>query len=198
VRGWGESGYMRIKWTVNGVGTSANYVVYGGTYPPTETPVSGNTATPVPTGTTPSTLTPTATLQPTTPGATATPVADVLGPGTYDDTDQHLNYSGQWYLYQGNGPANGTVHYSNASGNAVSFAFDGVRFSVGFTGHYSRGVMYVTIDNTTVTLFNEFRWQLKWQQVWNSPVFSAGVHQVTIQHFFGSQTDIDFIKITGP
>jgi len=49
--GWGESGYMQIKYGVSNVGDEANYVVYAGSGPqpsPTPGPTPTNTPTPTP------------------------------------------------------------------------------------------------------------------------------------------------------
>jgi len=46
---WGESGYMHIKYGVSSVGEEANYVVYGGSPPPTPAPTGVPTPTHTPT-----------------------------------------------------------------------------------------------------------------------------------------------------
>jgi hypothetical protein len=46
--GWGESGYMRIKWNTSNVGYAANYVVYNGGTNPSPTPGPSPTATTAP------------------------------------------------------------------------------------------------------------------------------------------------------
>ncbi|NPV86890.1 MAG: hypothetical protein HPY45_12875 [Anaerolineae bacterium] len=190
--GWGEGGYMRIKWGVNGVGKSASAIVFGGGGGvPSATPVATATRTPTASLTSTLTATPRVTV---TPQNTLTPPS-ALPPGTYDDTHTALNYNGQWYLHTGEGPANGTVHFSNNMGNSVSFIFQGSQFSVGFTGHPTRGVMIANIDGSYFTLFNQFSWTLKYQREWISPALSPGVHTVTIQHGLGLQADIDFIRV---
>jgi len=291
--GWGEGGYMRIKWGVNAVVRDANAVVFGGgggvpsptavntptaapTNIPSATPAAQATQTSAPAqptqtaapaqatqttapGQPTQTAAPAQATQTTAPGqptqtaapaqATQTPVPGQatqivppgqatqapapgqatqtfapgqatqtfapgqetqppapiqatqtvpppLQPGTYDDTDPHLIYSGEWYLFNGSGPANDTVHYSNAIGNGFSFTFQGSSFRIGFTGHPSRGVMLATIDGISIMLFNQFNWTLEWQREWVSPIISPGFHAVTIQHGMGLQADLDYITIS--
>jgi hypothetical protein len=318
--GWGEGGYMRIRWGVNAVGYAANYVVFGGYSPPapsnvtntptptrtttkappkktdtpfppnppapqnpTDTPVPGgrstdtpkppappnppgpggstntpgpgqatatitsgpgpgpapwvpgqNTSTTVPggpsstpapgqaTATNPSgpgpgpwvpgqntsttvpggpSSTPGPGLGPTNtdvPGGGLNPSGDnyVLPPGTHDNTSPSFYYDGFWYDHdQADGPINGSIHYSSTNQSAVSFAFEGSQFIIGYTAFPEGGVVLVTVDDEEVMLFNEFYWNLMWQQEWESPDFEQGTHVVTLKHILGPQINIDYVTI---
>ena len=84
--GWGEGGYMRIRWGVQAVGYGANYVEYAGgsnNNPPTNTPTKTGTATT--TGTTTATATTTTTGTVTTTGTTTT-TATITTTGTQTAT----------------------------------------------------------------------------------------------------------------
>lgn len=188
--GWGEGGYMRIKWGVNGIGHAANYVVAGGSVLPTVAPLVNTTPT--------FTATPTSTPTPAnnqTVVPNDTPVPAALDPGTYDDSNTGLVYTGNWYIFNGDGPMANTVHYSNSVGNGVSFAFNGSRFSVGYTSYMTRGIMVAWVDGNYAFFFNEFGPTLGWQNQWNSPDLGSGTHVVNLQHGLGLQTDVDFITI---
>jgi hypothetical protein len=61
-------------------------------------------------------------------------VVDVVGAGTYDDTDANWAYLGTWTSYAGTGPANNTNHYTNLPGSEAQLVFNGTQFDHGFFG----------------------------------------------------------------
>jgi hypothetical protein len=73
--GWGENGYMRIKWGCDQIGYAANFYKFRLT--PTPGPTPTPTPTPTPPGPTPTPTPPTPTPTPTPPGPTPTPVPGV-------------------------------------------------------------------------------------------------------------------------
>ena len=77
--GWGEGGYMRIRWGVNAVGNAANYVMYAGSGPSQPTP----TDTPKPASPTPSN---TSAPGKNTPTRTPTPSNTPVSPPTKTPT----------------------------------------------------------------------------------------------------------------
>jgi hypothetical protein len=231
---WGENGYMRIGWGVNGIGSYTNYVVYSGYSPgpsePTKTPTQTNTPnpneptdtpvpptstpvpggddedkTPTPTNTRPSgPAAPTHTSTPTegpsmTPTPTETPRPSFtppgLMPGILDDVDFQLSFSGNWLLFNGSGPINNTAHFSYQTGSSLTFEFTGTQFVIGYTAHPGKGVLLIRVDNQLVMVVNQYNETLLWGEQWESPVFAAGFHTVTIEHAKGEQVDIDYISI---
>ncbi|MBN2046806.1 MAG: protease inhibitor I42 family protein [Anaerolineaceae bacterium] len=220
--GWGEGGYMRIGWGVNGIGQYSSYVVYGGenvlpdetatpkpTNTPTKTPVpdgkDDKTATPTLTATTaPTDAAPTDTSVPTatkesqpddeTTEMTATPSS--FGPGFYDDNEGGMFlYKGDWFVYHGEEPWKKTTHFSNQTGNQFQFEFNGSQFSLGFTEDLDQGVIKVEIDHTLTYYLNQFDWGIEWQTLWQSPLLGTGPHQVTITHAGGNQVNFDYLVI---
>jgi len=94
--GWGESGTMRIRYGVNGVGDRATYIVFQGGGP---TPTPTRTPTPTPVGPTP-TRTPTPTPVGPTPTRTPTPTPGGIPawqPYTYYAVGALVTYGGSVY-----------------------------------------------------------------------------------------------------
>ena len=120
----------------------------------------------------------------------------VVSAGTYDDTDCNWVYSGTWTAWTGNGPANGTMHYTNTPGDYAELQFNGTRFILTFTKFPNRGSIGVYVDGTLVETINAFQSTLTWQATYTSPSFAAGNHTVRFVHAGGdAYIDVDTIAI---
>jgi Calcineurin-like phosphoesterase len=150
---------------------------------PTETPTATATLTETPTAT--PTETPTAT--PTQPLAT----------GLYDNGDGDIRYSPGWTFYNGAGPGNNTLHYTNVLNAAASFAFSGDGVVLYRTLASNRGDMEVCIDGNCQTISNH-----DIGVRWNSPVsftnLGSTTHTLTIRNLSTSYIDLDGVEILPP
>ena len=146
------------------------------------TPNSGTTVAP--------TLTGAANLPPSPTSASAPP----LNPGTYDDIDFRLIYTGNWSNQTNvSGAYQGTLHISTtltSPGNSVTFRFIGQDVRILYQSGASLGVARITLD-TTQTLLNQSASS-------NELVLTAatsGTHTVTITHLSGGAVNLDSVII---
>jgi len=145
-------------------------------------PTSGNTVVP--------TLTGSANITPSPTSASAPP----LNPGTYDDIDFRLIYSGNWSNQTNvSGAYQGTLHISTTlttPGNSVTFRFIGQDVRILYQSGASLGVARIMLD-TTQTLLNQ-------SATSNELVLTAatsGTHTVTITHLSGGAVNLDSVII---
>jgi hypothetical protein len=122
-----------------------------------------------------------------------------VGPGTYDDANAAWSYSGNWTAYNGGGPMNNTMHYTNAQNASASLLFSGTQFEVFFTQYPNRGNVEVWIDGTLRHTFSENGGTLVWQSSWTLPTpLTDGTHTVEFKNPNASTAtymDIDAITI---
>jgi hypothetical protein len=117
-----------------------------------------------------------------------------LSPGTYDDIDFRLVYTGNW-VNQTNvtGAYLNTLHISNTlttPGNSVTFRFIGQEVRVLYQSGASLGVMRITLDTTTS--------QLDQSDSSNELVLTAtqsGTHTVTLTHLSGGAVNLDSVIV---
>lgn len=131
------------------------------------------------------------------PNATLTPTSastPPLNPGTYDDIDFRLVYTGNW-VSQSNvsGAYQNTLHISNTlttPGNSVTFRFIGQEVRVLYQSGASLGVFRITLDTTTS--------QLDQSDTSNELVLTAsqaGTHTVTLTHLSGGSVNLDSVIV---
>ncbi len=121
-----------------------------------------------------------------------------VGAGSYDDTDSHIAYSGNWQLYSGVGPYNNTMHYSDATGESAALVFCGGGVTVLYAANTNGGVLNVSIDGAQVGTINEYAASLQWQQQWSSGSLSAGAHVLSLSHASGTRINVDAINVSPP
>ena len=117
-----------------------------------------------------------------------------LSPGTYDNIDFRLVYTGNW-VNQTNVPGAylNTLHISNTlttPGNSVTFRFIGQEVRVLYQSGASLGVMGITLDTTTS--------QLDQSDPSNELVLTAtqsGTHTVTLTHLSGGTVNLDSVIV---
>ena len=117
-----------------------------------------------------------------------------LSPGTYDDIDFRLVYTGNWVNQTNvNGAYLNTLHISNTlttPGNSVTFRFIGQEVRVLYQSGASLGVMGITLDTTTS--------QLDQSDSSNELVLTAtqsGTHTVTLTHLSGGTINLDSVIV---
>jgi len=118
--------------------------------------------------------------------------------GTYDDADAAWMYTNNWTAYNGSGPANNTMHYTNVQGATASITFTGTQFTVYFAQSVNRGSVEVWIDGIKQYTINQ-NGSLAWQSSWILPApLSNGTHTVQFKNPNASAAtyiDIDTIQI---
>ncbi|MHC1784243.1 MAG: putative glycoside hydrolase [Anaerolineaceae bacterium] len=156
-----------------------------------------STATPISSNTLPPTAGPSMTST-TLPGSISTAIMEALNEGTYDDTDPAIVYSGGWVQINYPGPYKNTLHSTMTSGSNVSLTFSGSSVSVLFTKYANRGNARISIDGMEMATMNAYSNAVEWQQRWDSPVLSSGIHTITVT-YIGSQPyfDVDAFIVNG-
>jgi murein DD-endopeptidase MepM/ murein hydrolase activator NlpD len=117
-------------------------------------------------------------------------------PGTYDDTDSNILYSAGWTTHTVSGPANNTLHVSNAIGNSASLTFSGTKASLIYSQNPGYGGMLVDINYVYVSSPANNAATPVFQQRWDSPSLPLGTYTVTFTHDSGAAVDIDAIIIS--
>ena len=121
-----------------------------------------------------------------------------LIPGIYDDMNNAWAYSGNWFTYNGPGPYNNTLHYSDTIGSFATLVFQGSQIILTHTGYPNRGQLLVYIDGNLEGALNEFNATLLWQKTTNGPSVAENTHILKLFHATGDFVDIDAIQIIGP
>lgn len=155
----------------------------------TSTPIS---LPPVPGSTT--AIAPTSTRQPT---LTSTSVgAPPLNAGTYDDTDSHLTYNGNW-ISQANvsGAQNGTLHVSQTLGNTITFRFIGDQLRIVYQAGPGLGVMAAAIDGVAITPPLNQSGSPSGSSEWVISGLTSVTHIVTLTHSSGGSINIDQVIV---
>jgi hypothetical protein len=107
-----------------------------------------------------------------------------LNPGTYDDVDSRLVYTG-WNATN----FGGTLHVSTVTGSTISFRFIGRQLRLIYQGGSTLGQMRITIDNVSETLDQSSGTE------WVSDPFTNSTHTVLITHTVGSSVNLDQVII---
>jgi hypothetical protein len=139
-------------------------------------------------------IAPTSTRQPT---LTSTSVgAPPLNAGTYDDTDSHLTYNGDW-ISQANvsGAQNGTLHVSQTLGNTITFRFIGDQLRIVFQSGAGLGVMAAAIDGVAITPPLNQSAAPPGSSEWVIPGLTNATHLVVVTHSSGGSINIDQVIV---
>lgn len=143
---------------------------------------------------------------PSLPGSTATFASPAtltptsrsgppLEPGTYDDTDSLLTYTGNWVSQTGQpGAEEGTLHVSSTLNNTLTFRFYGEQLRIVYQSGGSLGTMTVLIDGTPFPDLYQYG-SPSTRSEWAVAGLNASTHTVTITHSGGGSVNIDQIII---
>jgi hypothetical protein len=111
----------------------------------------------------------------------------------YDETDEILDYDGNWQNQTGVGNAyQGTLTVSERIGNDVTFSFVGQQIVVGYLGGPDLGSITISIDD------DEFLLDESTGNKWVSPQLSSDEHFVILFHEEGDLINLDYIEVVGP
>ena len=129
--------------------------------------------------------------------ATATPVASStapLNPGTYDDSDSHLRYEGDWIRQSGvNGAFQNSLHVSTTLGNTVSFRFIGQQVRLFFQSGTGLGTIEINLDGVQFDL-DQSNSDTAVSE-WSSPLLINGTHTAQITHLSGGSINLDQVIV---
>jgi hypothetical protein len=114
-----------------------------------------------------------------------------LNPGTYDDVDSHLIYTG-WNPTNVAGAYSNTLHVSFAPGSTITFRFIGRDLRLLYQGGSTLGQVRITIDTVSETLDQSSG------NEWVSDTFANGTHTVLITHTGGGSVNLDQVIIPEP
>jgi hypothetical protein len=149
-------------------------------------------------------------LTPMTPGATTrTPLSSAiasssptvtptsasappLNPGTYDDVDFRLIYSGNWSQTNVSGAYQGTLHVSYNLGNSVTFSFIGRQVRLIYQSGIGLGTVRIILDNKQPIDLNQ---QDTSTHEWESPSLVNETHTITITHLSGGSVNLDYVVV---
>ncbi|MBV6449908.1 MAG: hypothetical protein MHPDNHAH_00621 [Anaerolineales bacterium] len=110
----------------------------------------------------------------------------------YDDTDERLEYDGDWTGgIDIQGAFEGTLVTSATVTSDVIFTFEGQQIVIGYLGGSGLGALFISIDDS------EFHLNQSTGNPWLSPRFDAGEHFVILYHESGSSVNLDYIDILG-
>ena len=118
-----------------------------------------------------------------------------------DDDDPLIHYDLGWSTYQGAGPYDDSIHYSEMVGSRAQVTFSGSSVGLVYTKGSNRGVIKVEVDGVTLAYLNEhltgtmYDAETQFQQSWTYNTLDAGEHILTLTHTSGTLVDIDGIWV---
>jgi len=120
-----------------------------------------------------------------------------LNPGTYDDTDSHFLYSGNWTSQNNvSGAYQNTLHISNTlntPNNSVTFGFIGRELRLFYQSGPSLGTIRISIDGAQFDLDQSDN--STQTSEWVSATLDNGTHTVVISHIDGGSVNLDSIIV---
>jgi len=132
----------------------------------------------------------------TTPG-THTPTSastPPLNPGTYDQADTRINYTGDWIFQSGlPGAYQNTLHVSSTLGNTVTLRFIGQQIRIFYQSGPSLGTIRIVIDGLQFDL-DESKSESVTSE-WASALLVNGTHTVAITHLSGGSINLDSVIV---
>ncbi|MEW6083984.1 MAG: hypothetical protein AB1607_05235 [Chloroflexota bacterium] len=166
--------------------------------PPTEAPITFASSTPKTEETIDSVASPTRTRTPPPAGSSsATPTtasSAPLNPGTYDQSDQRIEYTDEWIAQTGvAGVFQNTLHVSNTLDSSASFRFIGEQIRIFYQSGSGLGTIRISLDGFEYDLDESA--EVVVQSEWISPVLINGTHTVTITHLSGGAVNLDMIIV---
>ena len=105
-----------------------------------------------------------------------------LAPGTYEDTNTGLVYTGNWSNLNNSNYSGGTVKVSETKGDTVEFKFNGTSFDL--YGHASdwRGKAKIYIDGTAVETIDCYSATNEYsKKLYSKSGLASGVHTVKVE-----------------
>ena len=127
---------------------------------------------------------------PTTASSSSAP----LNPGTYDDVDSHLIYTGDWIVQsEVSGVFQNTLHVSSTLGNFVTFRFIGQQIRLFYQTGPGLGTIRIDLDGVQFELDESSSDTVIGE--WSSPLLINGTHTVEITHLSGGAINLDQVIV---
>ncbi|HWZ33909.1 MAG TPA: hypothetical protein VNX18_21365 [Bryobacteraceae bacterium] len=103
-------------------------------------------------------------------------------PGSYDDMDQRIEYTGAWlHDRQFAEASSGSITYSNQPGDTLRFPFQGTSIAYVYTRTFNRGYVEVRIDGKPRGDIDLFSKQTRWQQQTVFGGLDSGPHTIELR-----------------
>ena len=119
----------------------------------------------------------------------------VLQPGTYDDSNEVLQYTGDWSQTSVVGATNNNWHQSTTIGDSMQVRFSGKQIRVIYGKDSDLGTLAVYIDDVLVDTIDENASSAQHQQIWESNALSSGEHTLRLVHSSGTKVVLDGLTI---
>ena len=104
-------------------------------------------------------------------------------PGTYDDSNFRIIYTGPWFLDQSFAEAaRGTLSYSSDPAAALRFKFNGTKVTYYFTRAFNRGKAFVEIDGAGKGTLDLYSKKTQWQSHVTFDQLGPGPHTIVIRN----------------
>jgi hypothetical protein len=114
------------------------------------------------------------------------------GPGTYDDSNSRILYTGAWMVHQHFAEAAaGTVSYSSDPESSIRFRFHGTKLTYVFTKAFNRGQVRVEIDGAPKGVIDLHSAEPQWQSRVVFDQLGFGPHTVVIRYAGPPESFID-------
>jgi hypothetical protein len=102
-----------------------------------------------------------------------------FGPGTYEDTNNALNFSGTWTSWADAGHSGGSVKHSNTTGANVSLNVTGSSLTLVYVAQFNTGIATVAIDGTPVDQLDTYSATQQFQRQ-KTYAIAPGAHVVSV------------------
>jgi subtilisin family serine protease len=102
-----------------------------------------------------------------------------VGPGTYEDTNAAITFSGTWTSWPDASNSGGSAKYSNQTGASASLVFTGSALTLTYVKQGNVGIATVAIDGLTVDSLDSYSPTRLFQQQ-KTYTTTSGVHTVTV------------------
>ena len=119
-----------------------------------------------------------------------------LAPGTYEDNNSGLVYTGNWSSLSNSNYSGGTVKVSETKGNTLEFKFNGTAFEL--YGHASnwRGKAKIYIDGTAVETIDCYSsTDVPSKKLYSKTGLASGVHTVKVEVLGEKNTSSNSAKV---
>jgi hypothetical protein len=110
------------------------------------------------------------------------PDLEPAGPGTYDDLDPRIDYTGAWlHDRQFKQAMSGSITYSNIPRDSFKLLFTGTEVEYVYTKAMNRGVAEVWIDGEKRASIDEYAQSIEWAQRTFFSGLAPGPHRIEVR-----------------
>jgi len=102
-------------------------------------------------------------------------------PGSYDDFDPRILYTGIWTRGRFAGASGGTLTYSNVAGATLVFPFRGTEVLYTYTKAFNRGFAEITLDGARLGSLDQYAPAVEWRASYTVHAKDPGLHTLEIR-----------------